>query len=330
MIVVVAVLVLVVLIAVATWAVRRRGVDEAHSVDGYRHTLDTLQGIRSRSTSGSVRVLGGPAGTEPRPPAAEEGAAATGDGAIGPAGSAGEPLGSRPGSGPPSLVFEDPGLAEGAGPLHARTSRRSQDRAMSAMNHRPRRLGASILVAVVVLGLLVLVVEIGEHTRHPPNQKTGSSTTLPATRTTSSPAGSHPGGGGHATTTTGPKTGSKTGTGSKSDSHKATTTTTVPPSFTAVTSTATTATYTPPTATYTVTFTTTTGECWVNATSATGSTLLSETLATGESKSVTATGKMAIIIGAPSVISITIDHKPVVFPSGYQTPFYITLVPATT
>ena len=57
------------------------------------------------------------------------------------------------------------------------------------------------------------------------------------------------------------------------------------------------------------------------ARSSAGSTLLSGTLAAGETKSVTASGKTSIILGAPSAVHVTIDHQPVVLPAGYQTPF---------
>jgi hypothetical protein len=320
MIVVAVVLVVVVLVAVAAWAVYRRGTDETHSVEGYRQTLDTLQGIRSRSPSGSVRVLGDPTGADDR-----AGAPAAGGFGVG------KPSGSPPATEPSALVFEDPSLAGGGGSLQSRANRRTQDRAMSAMNHRPHRLGAPILVAVVVLAVLVAVVVVGARTKPPNHKTTVTTTTHPAgrstTRTTGAPAGSGRGGS-NTTVTTGSGTGDKS---SKSDGRKtAVSTTTVPLSFTAVTSTATTATYTPPTASYTVTFTTTTGDCWVNVSSATGSTLLSQTFTPGESKSMTATGKTTVILGAPSAVSITLDHEPVVLPTGYQTPFTITLLPAAT
>src|SRR5580704_13662203 len=104
MVVIVIVVVLALVVGVA-WLVRRRGGDEAHSVEGYRSTLETLGGMRAQS--GSVRVLG----------KSEE---------------TGDP--SRPPTRDRDLVFEDP-----PPPIPA-LGQRGQDRAMSAMNHRPRRL----------------------------------------------------------------------------------------------------------------------------------------------------------------------------------------------
>jgi len=57
MVIVVVIVVVLVVAAGVAWLVRRNGGDDTHSVDGYRNTLDTLQGIRSRTPS-SVRILG--------------------------------------------------------------------------------------------------------------------------------------------------------------------------------------------------------------------------------------------------------------------------------
>src|SRR5271165_7117566 len=75
----------VVLAVVAIWGLRRRGGDDVHSVEGYRHTLDTLQGIRSKTPT-SVRVVAGREESEgrhaapPEPPAP----ARRGAGGLGP------------------------------------------------------------------------------------------------------------------------------------------------------------------------------------------------------------------------------------------------------
>ncbi len=72
----------------------------------------------------------------------------------------------------------------------------------------------------------------------------------------------------------------------------------------------------------------TTGSCWLTVTSSTGTVLLSQTLTAGEVKQVTNAGTTTIVVGAPTVVRVTIDHRPVVLPAGYQTPFTITLAPA--
>jgi len=319
MLTVVVVIVAVLLITLVTWAVRRRGVDEVHSVDGYRHTLETLQDIRSRSGSGSVRVLGRPTGTTASPSSSGEGAdptappvpapfdAATPNAIVAPTTppGAGRSPGNRRGRGSEELVFDDTAIGDVVGPLHTGADQRGQDQAISAMGHRPRRLGVAV-TAIVVVALLAVVIVVGIHFDHSSHQTVASKA--------ASAAGSHPAG---------------VKKHSKKASAPTTTTTTVPPTFTAVTYTATTATYTLPSTSYAVTFVTKTGACWITVTSATGSVLFTQTLQPGQSKSISTTGKSTIILGAPSSVTITIDHEPVVLPGGYQTPFYMTLLPAS-
>jgi hypothetical protein len=284
----------IVLLAVVAWAVRRRGNDEAHSVDGYRHTLDTLQGIRSRSGTSSVRVLG-----SARDAVVDDG----------PPSPASETSG-------PDLVFEDRRSLDPLPSAPTRSSRRTQERAISAMNRRPRRLVGPVLVAVVLVGLVAAVVAVGAHDN---KHRTTTSTTRSSSRTTATSVAHHS----SSTTTPGKET------GVHKKASRAASTTTAPPSFVAVTSTATTATYTPPAGTYLVTFTTTTGACWITVRSAGGTSLLSQTLPAGQSRSVTTNGKATIVLGAPTAVHLTIDHEPLVLPTGFQTPFSITLVPAS-
>ncbi len=277
MVVVVVIVVVLALVVGVAWLVRRRGGDETHSVEGYRSTLDTLGGMRARTST--VRVLGqSEEASDPPRPAAR------------------------------NLVFEDPT------PTPPALGRRGQDRAMSAMNHRPRRLGAPILVAAVVIALLVVVVVIGARAQHHHPNATATTTTGHAktTSTTGHTGTTTTAGHGRTTTTTAPKT----------------TTTTVPTSFVATTSTPTSGTYQPPTSAYTLTLTATTGACWVTVKSSTGSTVFSQTLASGQTQSVPLTGASTIELGAPSALTVTLDRKPVVLPNGYQTPFLMTFQPA--
>jgi redox-sensitive bicupin YhaK (pirin superfamily) len=105
-----------------------------------------------------------------------------------------------------------------------------------------------------------------------------------------------------------------------------TTTTTVPTSFHAVSSTATTATYNPPTASYSLVLTAASGDCWVSVTS--GSTAAtSKTLLQGQALPIAGNGTTTVTLGAPGAVSITLDHEPLVLPSTYQSPFVLTLVP---
>ena len=50
----VAVVAIVVVVSASAWAMRRRSADDAHSVEGYRQTLNTLQGIGERPPARSV------------------------------------------------------------------------------------------------------------------------------------------------------------------------------------------------------------------------------------------------------------------------------------
>ena len=192
---------------------------------------------------------------------------------------------------------------------------------MSAMNHRPRRLGAPILVAAVVIALLVVVVVIGARAQH--HHPGATATTTAGHGKTTSTTG-HTGTtttAGHCTTTTAGHSRTTTTTAPKA-------TTTVPTSFVAATSTPTSATYVPPAPSYTLTLTATTGACWVTVKSSTGSTVFSQTLASGQTQSVPLTGAGTIDLGAPSALTVTLDRKPVVLPNGYQTPFLMTFQPA--
>lgn len=309
--------VVVVVAGLLTWLVRRRSSDEVHSVDGYRQTLNTLQGIRSRSGSGTVRVLGGP----PAPGEAPVASGVPTTGTHGPDAPEGEPA-KRSGR---DLVLENDPNAAGPNTSSPR-SQRSQDRAISAMNRRPRRLAGPVVVVVVVLALLAAVLVIGARSHHPKGQTSSPRTHDSSTTATSSTRS----GAGSTTTTSGSKSrsGSKGATTTTGPKASTSTTTTAPHTYTAATSTPTTATYTPPSGSYTVTLSATSGSCWLTVTSSNGTVLLSQTLTAGEVKQVTNSGSATIVVGAPSVVKVTIDHRPVVLPPGYQTPFTISLTPA--
>jgi hypothetical protein len=268
----VALVVVVVLVALAMRAYLRRGGDEANSVDDYRHTLHTLSDIRSKSATRTVRVIG-----------AEE--AGPGDGEVGAA---------------EAPVFEDAGLRA---PLTTpRTGR--HDRAMSAMNRRPRRMGAPVAVGVVVLAVLAGVVVVGARSRH---HTPTHSADVPASTTAVTSHHSTP----------------------PANRTTSTTTTTVPTRFLPADASSLSATYRPPANVYSVTLAAGTSQCWVTVSSATGASLLSTTLSPGEKKTLSVTGGAKVVIGAPSALTVTLDHEPVVLPTGYGTPFTMTLQPAT-
>jgi hypothetical protein len=296
--VVIAVVAVVGLVAVvvAVIALRRRSSDEIHSVEGYRQTLDTLHELQSRS--GSVRLVGS---TGP-PPGRASSIAAEEDRPVD------EVTGLRRVGGTP-LRFDD------QRPPASRADRatlRQRDRAIASMNHRPRRVGALLLAALVGVAIVGGLFLAG-HRHHP--QAAATTTTAPAhgSATTAGSATTV----GHVTTTT------------AHHGHPKATTTTAPTSFTAATSTANSALYVPPATSYTLTFIATTGQCWIQATStASGSNLYVGVLSQGSSQTVNATGVTKVTIGAPSAFSAALDGVPVVMPSSLGSPFVLTFQPA--
>lgn len=308
--IVVAVLVVLALVGVGAWVVNRREGDEVHSVEGYRHTLDTLQCIRSKSASASVRVLGPPGGGAPGPTAGGPDRAGD-DGAdrVTPA-TPGRAIGHRG-----EVVLEDPTLSD-PGPGSMSLGRR--DRAMTAMNRRPRRLAAPILVGVVVLAVLGLVILAGARSQNPHKASGTVATTSPPSATQASSPG------------VGSRTTTSTAAHGKTKAHvpapTAPSTTRPPANFTALTSTATTATYRPPAATYSLTLSTPNGQCWVDVASG-GSTVFTKTMLAGQQQSLSASGTTTIVLGAPGAVTVELDHLPVVLPANYQSPFTLTLAP---
>jgi hypothetical protein len=304
-----------VVLGCSVWALRRRDGSEAHSVDEYRHTLDTLQVIRSRSAGGSVRVLRGDRAPGPRPsrqmvgtpsprasgallPDDGEGGAA---GRSGRTGKEGRPGGRRPGG------------------RDQRDRVHSEERAMSAMNHRPRHLAGPALAAVLVLALVLALAAVGAHSRRAPrnpSSRAGHSTAL------------------HGDTGS-PGTG-RTGAGGRAPHHrrsptlpKSSTPTTTPSAYRASGRTDDSATYVPPHGTYTVDISAPTAQCWVMISNSSGTTLFAATLSPGQRHIVDASGATSVLLGAPTFASVTLDGKPVILPSPLVTPFTLEFLPAT-
>ncbi len=315
----------------------RRQADDVHSVDGYRHTLETLQGIRSQRPSG-FRVMDQPPGDQPPgdqplvgqpldgPLHGESLAGRRPDPSAHPlpelpewpelpghrvrmepseaARTAGprRPLASSR-SGP--IVFEDASLGGTAVPHGERRGSQTQSRAITAMNHRPRRLAGPVLAGLAVIVLVAVLFLLGSRVIHHHH-------TTSATRTTTAQgaAGSHRSPGAHHPATS------------------PTTTPTVPPTFAPANATATTATYSPPSATYTLNLNASRGPCWVLVQSvSSGQTLFTGTIPQGSQQAVPGTGAVTLEIGAPTALDVTLGSTPVTLPSGYQTPFTMTFQP---
>ncbi len=353
MVIAVAVLVVLVVCLGAAWLIWRRGGDEVHSVEGYQHTLTTLQSMRARS-GGTVRVLGTPRAGSPGPPpgspgppappettegatlhpvapdpeaaeGVEAGEAATAepetaeDGARGAEPEPGTPLleggGTRLDPPPEDLVFEDLSLGP---PIGGQVpARRSQARAITAMNHRPRHLTVPIVAGVAVVVVVVVVAVVGTSSHHHPPAARGTAASGTAATHHATRQGAH-----HLVT--------------HHKTHAPVTPTTAPPTQllpTVVqppTASPTAATYTPPAASYTVTVVVPAGESWVQVQSATGATLFGQTLPAGQQRSFPLTGGSTLILGAAGSTRTTIDSLPVVYPANYRSPLTLTLTPAGT
>lgn len=285
-ILVVVLAVFLVLVVSAVTARRRRG-DEAHSVAGYRRTLDTLAGLGGRRPSGTRRLLGGrPEGPAPtRDVSAEERAGYLG----------------RPGPGPDPgrrWAFDDVGSGPtgtripGSGPRGYHIGRGLRGPA------RGSRSRIALAAAATLVVVLVVVVVALAHGHHPKANGAGA--------TGSTSAGSH-----------------------RTHHGTTTTTTTLPAREQPVSSTPTTAIYVAPTSTYVLTLAATTGNCWIQVTDASGKTVFAQTLTAGTRHAVTVSGSVTVLLGAPTVAAVAVDHVPTVLPTGYQSPFTMTFTPSS-
>ncbi len=176
-----------------------------------------------------------------------------------------------------------------------------RDRSLLAMEHPAHRFGAplaALLVVLVVAGGAAYLVVRTHHVTPASKQSTSA--------------------------------GSRRRTPSTKRKHTAHTspTTTAPHRYTAVSSTASSATYVPATSTYSLTVGATTADCWMSVTSASGTTVLEQTFAPGASVSLSLTGRSTILLGAPKAAEVSIGGVPVVLPSGIPGPYTVTLSPA--
>jgi hypothetical protein len=199
----------------------------------------------------------------------------------------------------PALVGAAAGATTSTGipPLSAKR----EERALHAIDHRPRRLGAPLAAIGVVAVLIVVLIVTGLHTTNPPHH--GSTATT-------------------VTTTAG------TGTHHAHGTHEATTTTTTAPPVVSAPSAATNhdATYQVALASYSLALSATNGECWIQATEGSGSVLFTGILYAGQSHTVPATGPVTVIAGAPNSFSAAVNGAPVTLPAGFQAPFTLKFV----
>jgi Domain of unknown function (DUF4115) len=330
-------LIVVVVCGLAAWALRRRGGDDVHSVDGYRSTLHTLEELGKPLPSARARRGGSDQGN-PDPTTAGSSVPSSDplpashafrpgstvriqrehepiEDASGDVSAAGLIAGSNPspdraGAAPAPLVFSDGSLSQPE-TIASRSSRHG-DRAMSAMNHRPRHWGAPVAAVIVVLLLVGALLVLGSH-HHAPRHADGASTSTSLSHTKEN-SGAHHGGTKHTSTTvTSPPT-------------------TVPAQFTpSPGATANDATYVAPAGNVSLVVSVASGACWVEVHDvATGHTLLAMTIESGAQQTITTTGATTILLGAPSEVTVTLNGKPVVLPTGAQSPLTLTFQPDAT
>jgi hypothetical protein len=289
----------VVLVVFGVLLLRRRGRDEIHSIDHYRHALDTLQEMRG-PTGSSVRILSDDEVRELRQPSPRPVIRTDARAPI-------PPRIPPPPESIDGMVFDElgsptePGTAAemaAAAEAHHRAPLHHEDPtwAISRMeNRRPlqnREIKAAVGAGVVLVILIVVGVIIGRSSGD--TSHTTSTTTRSRTTTTKGPVA-----------TTVPQ----------------------PTSYAPVAgATAGAATYQVAGASYAVTVTATAGGCWTIATSGSGSQLFAGTVSPGSPQQIQGAAGMSISLGAPANATVEVNGVPVTFPASYSAPLVLTFV----
>lgn len=106
-----------------------------------------------------------------------------------------------------------------------------------------------------------------------------------------------------------------------------TTSTTLPSSYTAVSAGPSAATYAPAATSYSLEMGATSGNCWMSVTSQNGTTVFAKTLTAGSTASVSLSGRATVLVGAPTVATLSAGGVPLQLPSSIVGPFTVTLAP---
>ena len=267
---------------------RRRSHDDVHSVEHYHRQLHTLSEMQAHLPSTEPQN-GNDQGAFPASAFRVSGTSTVrltepGLTPVPPVPPPPVPNPSEP------VTFEDSDLEV----VQASFMSGTDDRVMESINNRPRRLAAPAAAIAAVTVLIVVLIVTGLHSNSPTHHHANTGATA-----TSQP---------------------HTGTGAR---NQTTTTSTAPALVSAPQAgSAHTAVYRVAATSYSLSLAATTGECWVEATdTATGSVLFTATLFSGQSHTITATGPVTVIAGAPAAFSATINGSVVSLPSGYQAPF---------
>jgi hypothetical protein len=303
-------------VARVTW---RRPADERHSIQTHQQTLETLRAMADRRPTGVRERPAAPtpadAATPARSPKIRPGTLPASPprpdvappppvrpGSVRAPGRVRAPAPATPnGNGHHGLVFDDaapPARADAPPAISATAlsrsmprSRRGHRRGLAPRSRRGGRM-LPVMVAVVVLGAVVGVALALAPAHHVPTAQHGTSHRPQAPS--------------HA-------------------KHSHTTVTTAA-RMAPTSSTANTAAYGAPSTPYTVALQAT-GLCWVEATeTSTGAVVWTGTLTPGQSRSIPTTGSLLLRIGAANDIAVTLNGEPVVFPTGFQSPFDMSFV----
>jgi Domain of unknown function (DUF4115) len=299
----------VVLAAVTVVLLTRRAAhDDLHSVEGYHRSIHTLESINAHPAAPAAGVQSSSAMKSAFP----ESAVRVGGGTHSVRVTDAPPASLPPVPPPPMLdaeapvTFDDtespppppPPPSPSSMPSHDVPG--SRDKAMVSINHRPRRLAAPAAAVAGVIVLVVVLLLAGSHSVAPRHHHHAASIKKSVAKPAPSTLGSQ---------TTSP-------------------TTALPPSVSLPqSSTSSTATYAVGGGTFSLSFAATSGPCWVDATNSTsGATVFAGTLEPGKNQAVNVTGPLTVIIGAPSVLAVSVNGSPVALPSGFETPFTMLFV----
>jgi hypothetical protein len=291
---------------VAVVSLRRRTHDDEHSVQGYHRQLHTLEVLRDRQGEGTDDPEG-----EPRslPESALRVSSHSTVRLTQPGQPVVPPVPPPPVADPTKPVtFDDGGTVvstptPSGAPWH-------DDKALHGINRRPRRLAAPAAAVAAVAALIVILLITGTHS-NPPHK---GATAGKSTSTSSNHSGHH-----------------STGTTKRHHSTHATTTTTGPPIISLPqNATFHDANYALQLTSYQLAMSATSAECWVEATeTGTGHVLFSGVIDPGQTQTVSASGDVDLVIGAPGAFAANVDGTSVTFPYGFLAPFTMHFQPAT-
>jgi hypothetical protein len=297
---------------VAAALMRRRAQDDDYSVEHYHRRLHTLEEISTHPPVAGADGEDNGRDAAAHPAGAFKMAGSSTVRLTDPGHTIVPPVPPPPIPTPPEPVLFDDSPTDESKPNFLIGA---DDRAMHSINHRPRRLGGPLAAVAAVLVLIAVLIVTGLHTNTPPKHPKSSGT---ATTVTTAPARSHP----------------RSGAGATGHAKKKTTTTTTVPAAAVSGPTVTSqngATYQVADASYSLALSAKTGECWISATDVSNGTVLwTGVLATGQSHTVTASGPVDVVAGAPAAFAATVNGVAVQLPFGFQAPFTLKFEPPAT